>query len=77
MSVVNELYFDGVDYSKLTVRQLQDASIATSRTFEQAVLNTVDKKQSVDTFLKDMERIDGANAVITTAFERALDNVLR
>ena len=76
MSGENELYFDGVDYGKLSVRQLQDASIATSRTFERSVLDTVDGKQSVDTFLKDMSRIDGANAVITTAFERALDSVL-
>ena len=71
-----ELYYDDVNYAKFSVRELQDASIANSEAFQRNVLDTVDGKQSVESFMKSMERTDGVNRTITTAFERALDNVL-
>ncbi|WBF04744.1 hypothetical protein [Erwinia phage vB_Ea277G] len=71
-----ELYYDGVNYAKLTVRELQDASIGVSKAFERNVLDTVDGKQTTEAFIANMSRIDGMNRTISDAFEYALDRVL-
>lgn len=70
------LFYNGIDYTKLSVRELQQESIKWSNAYQSSLLEAVDKKKPIDDFLRDAEQIGAVNQVITTAYERALDRVL-
>lgn len=70
------LFYNGVDYSQLSPRGLEDASIALSNKHRFAIVDCMDGKLTETQFNQELDQINLEGKVITDAFSRALDRVL-
>lgn len=72
----SDLFYNGVDYAQLSVRELQEESLQCSQAFQTSLLRAMDREQSVEAFMSDREQLAAKGKVIGAAYQRALDRVL-